>query len=462
MKIIEFFSNQLDLLQWLSSIMVMVISILIIVIIFLIISKIIKDIIKTINDIAENLKKLKSLRQKKSKATISKISWLKKWLKKIKWNMNVTNFSEKIILLNFITISLILLIIAFIISLKTKDVKILNEIHLVKLVFVLEIIYFLSSLKKIDVDKIGAILFFGKPIEDVGPGFCFVPFLIMELKTETRLIIQDELPCEPEKIWRAEDHGNLTTPPPGYFPPIRITFGPPEKDETKPNFIEGNNPYDKQMTVEVVPVISWRIIKYTVFLGEIGTIENAKKQMEDVAITQFAADFAKITPAVALKGLDSHSQTLRAAIEERVKSWKVEIVSAQIKPFIFNHDLNIAVIKVSEAEQQKKADITKSEGTSQKIRNEGDALAETSAKKIKLEGVELANARELLLKAEAIGVEELSKVAQTEEGKITLWLDTMKTALEKSNHTIIPGGDFFSALAGINEIITAAKKGGVK
>jgi regulator of protease activity HflC (stomatin/prohibitin superfamily) len=266
----------------------------------------------------------------------------------------------------------------------------------------------------------------------------------MKLKRETKLIIQNELPCEPEKIWRTKEGEDSKTIPEGYFPPIRITFGPPITDEKDPNFIPLGNPYNKQMTIEVTPVISWRIMDMKTFVSTIGTIERTIRQMEDVAITVFAEDFAKITPALALKNLNKHSEDLKIAIGNRVLNWGIEIMSAQIKPFGFSRGLNQSVIDVSKAEQAAKA-------------TRIGAAADRDATIDK--GTGIAEAEKLLLEARAIGTKKLAEACNTTEGQIALWMETMGKAFEKAQYSIVPGSELFTSIAGIKEMLEKVKGG---
>jgi len=62
--------------------------------------------------------------------------------------------------------------------------------------FLAQILYTLISLRMVGPTELGALLLFGKPICEVSSGLVFVPFGISQLKKETRLTIQDELPSE--------------------------------------------------------------------------------------------------------------------------------------------------------------------------------------------------------------------------------------------------------------------------
>ena len=330
----------------------------------------------------------------------------------------------------------------------SNDKNWVNKVNLVGIMTSFEILHFIASLKKVGPDEKGLLLIFGEPTEEVGPGLTFVPLGILQLRKETSLIIKNKLPCEPAKIWRIKDDLSNQEIPSGYFPPIRITFGPSKNitDPANNDFVGIDNPYDKQMTTEVTPVISWKIKNMTDFVSSIGTIERTIRQMEDVAVAQFSADFAQITPALALKKIQTHSDTLKTNIEKRILGWGIEIVSAQIEPFGFSHGLNQSVIDVSEAEQKAKATEITSLAEKKKRINEGEGTAE---------------AKNVLLAVERLNLKETAEICKTPEGQIVLWMETLQEGLKNANYSIIPGSEIFQSVAGLKEMLEKMK-GGIK
>lgn len=241
-------------------------------------------------------------------------------------------------------------------------------------VFLVQLFYALISFRTVGPTKLGALLFFGKPLYEVRSGLVFVPFGICQLKIETRLTIQDELPADPEHIFRNEDKEVV---PEGKFPPIRIPFGFPKKTEELKRidikFPEGstkgeldippeNDPLNIRVTAEVVPVIRWRIKNYIKFLTTIGSREEARRQMEDCAIGSLTREFAKITPAVALANLGTYSFNLSEQIKERILNWGIELASVQVKMINFHRDLNAAIGSVPQAKLGKEKDRLEGEG----------------------------------------------------------------------------------------------------
>ncbi len=232
-------------------------------------------------------------------------------------------------------------------------------------VFFAIVLYTITSFRTIGPTELGARLLFGKPIDNLSSGPVFIPFGVFTLELAPATYMQDELPSDPENIFHGEG-----TPPPGKFSPIRIPFGLPTE--------ENDDPYDHRMTQQVVPVVTWRIKDLVKFLATIGGVKEARRQLEDAAIAMLTEAFAKITPAVALKGMEGHSLALHTALSTVVLDWGIELKSAKIKAINFNHELNTAILGVPQATVTAKAAIITAEGEKQKRRleGEGDGAAE--------------------------------------------------------------------------------------
>lgn len=235
------------------------------------------------------------------------------------------------------------------------------------------LLYSAASLRIVGPKELGCVLLFGRPLRKISSGLVIVPFGIYTLVTETSLVIQDELPAEPDKIYRgsSEDIVGETVPKDlqllGFKPPIRITFSDYDKTESEDTdkngrVISQDDPYNKRLTAEVVPVIRWRIEDFIIFMGIIGSIDEARKQMEDTCVKIFTQQLTKVSPAIALCRIGQYSEDLQAKIEQLTNSWGVKIESAEIKAINFSQKLNDAVQNVVVQERAKKANILMGEG----------------------------------------------------------------------------------------------------
>lgn len=235
------------------------------------------------------------------------------------------------------------------------------------ILFYVLLLYTAASLRIVGPTKLGCRLFFGKPMDSVSSGLVFVPLWIYELVTETALVIQDELPAEPDKIYRGSegDPEGSTVPPElqviGMRPPIRVTFSG-KNAESVAEGIADDDPYDRRLTEEVVPVIRWKIDDFVTFLTTIGSVDSARKQMEDACVKTFTETLTKVSPAVALLRIQRYSNELQTTIEALVTTWGIKIESAQIKAIRFSKTLNAAVQNVVVQERKKLANILEGEG----------------------------------------------------------------------------------------------------
>ncbi|MDD2657545.1 MAG: SPFH domain-containing protein [Candidatus Pacebacteria bacterium] len=294
------------------------------------------------------------------------------------------------------------------------------------------LLYTAASLRIIGPTELGCRLFFGKPIDNVSSGLTFVPLWVCELETETRLVIQDELPTEPDKIYRGGDGDEFGRTVPkelqalGWKPPIRITFSGHNAESEVPELMIGKeDPYDTRLTAEVVPVIRWKIDDFVDFLKTIGSVESARKQMEDTCVKTFTELLTKISPAVALLRIKKYSEDLQKEIETLVDTWGIRIDSAQIKAINFSQTLNAAVQGVVVQERKKAASI--------------------------LEGQGLGGKEEAILKGRTEGLKKMMTDLEI-KGEVVIGAETARAIAgegeKSSQRTIIAGSGGFADLIG--------------
>jgi len=236
----------------------------------------------------------------------------------------------------------------------------------VALAIELAIVFF--SFGTLKVGQVGAMFLLEDPyINELGYGLYFAPLGLFNVKKEKGTIFQDELPADPEKIFR--DSGTL---PEGMFPPIRIKFGQPNPADVDLS----DDPYNIAMVAEVVPVISWHITSLVRFLEVLKDVENCRKIMADKAVELFGIAFANVTPAKATLGLATTSQQLKNKLREEMVNCGIEINDCYVKPFIFSHELNASVVSVSVERENAKGVILKAIGEKTKRIEEATGAAE--------------------------------------------------------------------------------------
>ncbi|MCR4284301.1 MAG: SPFH domain-containing protein [Parcubacteria group bacterium] len=310
------------------------------------------------------------------------------------------------------------------------------------------VLYTLVSLRRIGPTELGARLIFGKPVSNLSSGLVFSPIGICQIKTETCLTIQDEIPGDPTKIFRGDG-----LVPDGLFPPIRVPFGPPMTEEEiqkleisrlKQLIIPPvDDPLNVRITAEVVLVIRWKITDYLLFLTTIGSKEESIRQIEDSAVGCVFREAAKITPAVMLANIGTYSQELHIEIQERIDGWGVELQTAQIKMINLHHTLNDAVGDVPEA-------------TLKAIARVKSAGAEKEAKRLLGEGD--GSAEEAILRGRTKGLVNMKKALDVSSDVIIGAETARAITANPGQKTIVVGSEGFKEIMAVGSALGLGEK----
>lgn len=301
--------------------------------------------------------------------------------------------------------------------------------------FLLLAVYTIASWKEIGPSDIGVRLFFGDPVDQVGPGLTFVPWGLITLTPFANETQQAELPSEPGLIYRGtESDPDGKNVPVGRHSPIRIVFGKPDDPKTV-------DPYDQRMVAEVTPVIRYRIVNAVAFLRTIKTWENARLQIEDAVVAVLNEELSKVTPAKALtqlSGPEGIYKKLERAIDELLRSWGIDLESISLKPFGYSHKLNEAVLEVPKAQREKEAQIIRAEGTKEATALVGQGKG--AARKAEIDG-------------ETEGLEnQLQKLKI--DGSAVLAAQTARDITSNPGQmTVIAGSGGFSDLATVGAVL---------
>jgi regulator of protease activity HflC (stomatin/prohibitin superfamily) len=306
-------------------------------------------------------------------------------------------------------------------------------------VFLLQVLYTIDSLKSIGPTELGALLVFGRPVKELRSGLVFIPTGICSLKTETRLVVQDELPADPEKIFRPKEDESEIKIPKGFKPPIRITFAYRKGEDS--------DPLNNRITAEVVPVIRWKIIDYLKFLAKIGSKEEARRQMEDAAVENLLENLAKITPSDALKNLEKPNKELKKALEMAVEDWGIELRGAKIKSINFNRELNEAITEIPKADLKREATILTAKG---------------EKKKRELEGKGAGAAEKAVLSGRTKGLVDMAEKLGVKPELVLSALTAQSITDSESNKVIIAGSKGFADIAAMAGAIGETVKGETK
>lgn len=224
--------------------------------------------------------------------------------------------------------------------------------------------HLLASFRVVGAKELGVLLLFNKPLYPVDSGLRFVPWLICSLVRETRLVIEDELPANPEKIHRVARGEPEFVPAElsekGYRPPLRVTFASNHEKGTEDDV--SPDPLKERITAEVPGIVRWQIVDLMVFLIEIGDIENARAQMGDVYESVITLEMGQVTAAEAVQNRGARDEAVKKELEKSTIGWGVKIFTASIKQIIFSHEFNTILQKIPQAQAQRRADMLEGEG----------------------------------------------------------------------------------------------------
>ncbi len=309
-------------------------------------------------------------------------------------------------------------------------------------------------------DEIGVRMFYGKPIDQVGPGPAFVPIGLLQLRVLSNLTVQDEWPTDPEHIFRGDEHA---TPPEGQKPPIRVTFRDAvtqeeaekllgdhftfethDNESETPHKVEFNvaAPADglsKRVTAEVSWVSKFRINDGVKFIQTVGDIDRAKKQLEDEGVGVLQRWLPLMSVGQALQNIDWINTMLQLAVQKRTENWGIELEKpkgATIKQISFHRALNDAIGDASKADFRAKETVRLSEGTRQELINKGEGAAKAAQ--------DLARG-EIIGRAE--GLNKLKELLGI-EGSEALAAEVAQTFGKHGNATIIDSKTGIAGLAG--------------
>lgn len=287
--------------------------------------------------------------------------------------------------------------------------------------WIVGVTHFAVGFTIVDANRIGGVFVLGRMTIEASGTFLIVPPGLMWFISLPILTQEMEIPAEPQNIWRGE--GPPPAERPELRPPIRITFAEGgDKDD----------PLQRRVTQEVSFFVRLRVDKFFNFYTRIGTIEDAKHQMEDVGVSYLADVLPQYTLSEAIKKVTKFSEELERQLEEATLGWGAKILMARVKQFPFSKSLNEAIQRMAESSATKIATITESEGDRERRANEGvgDGRA--------------AHAR---LKGRGDGLKEMAQTLGV-DGKDILAAETARDIGQSPSTKIIVGADGLRQLVG--------------
>jgi len=294
-------------------------------------------------------------------------------------------------------------------------------------------IYTIASLRKVNKDEIGGLIFFGKPLRQIGPGLHFAPWGLFYIETVPSTAIDIVIPGPSDKAYRGED-----IPPAGMFVPVRVTF---KKEDGS------NDSLSQRVTAEVYFFVRMKIKDVLKFWPNIGDVGELRKEISSTVIGAATAVLTQMTVAQALASFPKINQDIRKAIEALVgeksddpNSWGIDLITSQTTAIVFNHDLNAALTGLPEKTLEALAMVKTAEGEKEKRRLEGEGTA--AAAKAMLD----AEAAGLKKKADDLGM----------SGEALVMYQMMQEGLQ-AGQVIISGSDGIANILRMGEAILGSK-----
>lgn len=291
----------------------------------------------------------------------------------------------------------------------------------------------LASIRVVGPRELAVKLLLGKAIENVDSGPHIVPWGIYSLEKASRLVIQEQYPADPEKVWKGEEKDR----PEGMFPPIRVTH----KGDTG----RGPDSLNHRMTTEVSIIVRYRIDDFLVFVRTIGSVDEVRRQIRDSVVAKVREELAKLTPAETLEKWDGINQGLKRHVEAMVCGWGITIEDVQLEEVDLGKTVNTSLRNVASAELDKQSRSTSAEARQIELEREGQGVA---------------RARQLLLEAEAKGSKAMAEELGISEGEVILALNILDNALKSGNQVVISGSNGLADLITMATAVTAAMKKG--
>lgn len=251
------------------------------------------------------------------------------------------------------------------------------EGHMRYIIWVSGIWYLASGFRVIGPEEYVGVQLLGKPTIVVTGGPLIVPPLLFTETHLPRRTQQMELPDEPERIFR-DDHDKAV--PDGMIPPIRVTFA----QGTASGSGATDDPLEQRLTAEVSPFVRFRIRDFWTFFVRIGDMQEARRQLSDLAISELQTRLAQLTVAQALKDKSNIDKELDNLIRTESEKWGIEIATVGLKLFGIPKRVNESIANVAKAVADKRKTVIDADAKSYELATVGEG--EGKATKHKLDG----------------------------------------------------------------------------
>jgi len=264
----------------------------------------------------------------------------------------------------------------------------------------LAVTYLALSLKGVGANEVAGAFFYGKALVRLNSGLHFVPFILMQVKKESRTIQEFQCPGEPEKVFKGDDKEAL---PDGMIRPIRVVTRAPDPNSKSEEIL------DTQMSFVVSFVFQYAVYDVFDYIANFGTLETVHIQLRDIGEATVAEYATEKTASKFIEGVPETNQKLGVKVQERFQNSGVKIISARLVSPDITHDVSSALAGIPIARATAKQTKIKADGEEVRLTKEGagKAAAELSWLSAQAEGLkkirtELEISGETVLAAEAV------------------------------------------------------------
>jgi len=320
------------------------------------------------------------------------------------------------------------------------------------------VLLLLLSFKVVRPNEIGAVIFFGRPTRNVGPGPHIVFWPICSLIKQTALVIQQQFPGPTEDIFDGLDSEAV---PLGKVRAIHVThIGVNSSDD----------PLTRSMTTSILLVCSFCLTDLARFLTIVGSLDEAKRQIRDMMVRTASNELANRNVREAMTKKEDVSNAIRLALKDFVSDWGITIRDAYLEKIIISKTLSQSLKEVPISELNAQVKVIQSEATRKSIEliARGEAtkvsmMGTAEAKILKLTGLAKADAEKFMLEARAVGYKRIASELGVKEGEVILAMETMKEALQNAKYSFVSGSgglaDSLNILPAIQQAMDHIKTG---
>ncbi|MEK7602139.1 MAG: SPFH domain-containing protein [Patescibacteria group bacterium] len=282
------------------------------------------------------------------------------------------------------------------------------------------LLYVAFSIRVVKPNELASFYFYDIALKNTGAGPHFVPPGILTLKRGPRDLQEFYMPGPPDIIdWNDEK----IPAPKGMVKPVFINT----------SFTVDNGSSQAQMSVGVIWFVFWRIVDLATFIANVGTIAEARSQLEKMSLAVLNEDFASKDYNGIISGLAQLNEHLDDHIRARTLNWGIQVIDADVTKINPSHEYAKAQRDAAMAPFLATAKVTAAKA-------DADAIVVVGEAKGKALRAEAAGP----LRGRAEGMKEMMEAISV-DGSEVLAAETARATIPGANATILGDGGLMQA-----------------